>query len=218
MSDEMARRCARAEMREMDLRAAVSQRDDTIKALRAELDETWLGPDSPDAFRRPTAEAYGRLCGLYNESVARIRSMEFNLSELSAMSADYRNREAASLTRAEALEAEIKAMRDSSTEAPIPYIERRYPTRQDMRVEIARLSNLVRIYKPVGPVPLVMYCPAGHPHVDEGEWATRPHKTHQCQANVFGDCMCYHREKCKCICGLEWRPAEFATVGVRARP
>jgi hypothetical protein len=31
------------------------------------------------------------------------------------------------------------------------------------------------------PVPLVLYCPAGHLHVDEGEWATRPHKTHQCQ-------------------------------------
>lgn len=30
---------------------------------------------------------------------------------------------------------------DSSTEKPIPYAERRYPTRQDMRLEIARLTK-----------------------------------------------------------------------------
>lgn len=34
-------------------------------------------------------------------------------------------------------------------------------------------------------------------HVDEGEWSKRKHKTHQCQK-----------------CGHEWRPFEFATVGV----
>lgn len=68
------------------------------------------------------------------------------------------------------------------------------------------------------PVPLVMHCPAGHPHVDEGEWATRPHRTHQCQVLVpcaaceAGDEWC---EKTR-ICGLEWRPAQFPTVGVAA--
>jgi hypothetical protein len=48
------------------------------------------------------------------------------------------------------------------------------------------------------PIPMVIYCPACQTvHIDEGEWATRPHKTHQCQ-------------KCK----LEWRPYPYATVGV----
>lgn len=41
-------------------------------------------------------------------------------------------------------------------------------------------------------------CPkCGTKHVDEGEWATRKHKTHQCQA-------CMH----------EWRPFEFPTFGI----
>lgn len=34
-------------------------------------------------------------------------------------------------------------------------------------------------------------------HVDKGEWATRPHKTHRCEN-----------------CGSEWRPFNYATVGV----
>ena len=64
------------------------------------------------------------------------------------------------------------------------------------------------------PLPLVMYCPAGHQHIDEGEWATKPHKTHQCQVKVTSD-----REELRAvgywdICGLEWRPADFPTVGV----
>lgn len=97
----------------------------------------------------------------------------------------------------------------SSTEKPIPYSERRYPTRQDMRVEIARLNGLVNLYKPAGPVPLVMYCPAGHPHVDEGEWATRSHKTHECQYWVEKK-VGPGQERC----GRTWKPAEFPTVGV----
>lgn len=48
------------------------------------------------------------------------------------------------------------------------------------------------------PEPLVMDCPScGVRHIDEGVWATKPHKTHQCQA-----------------CGQEWRPKETPTVGV----
>lgn len=47
-------------------------------------------------------------------------------------------------------------------------------------------------------VTLSLWCPdCGQPHVDEGEWETRPHKTHQCQA-----------------CGHEWRPFDYPTVGV----
>lgn len=51
------------------------------------------------------------------------------------------------------------------------------------------------------PAPAHLYCPAcGLLHVDEGEWATRPHRTHECQ-----------RKSCKKL----WRPFEFPTVGVR---
>lgn len=51
---------------------------------------------------------------------------------------------------------------------------------------------------PQGPIPVVIDCPrCGCRHIDEGEWATKPHKTHQCQS-----------------CKHEWRPFEVPTVGV----
>ena len=53
----------------------------------------------------------------------------------------------------------------------------------------------------LNPIPMQMNCPeCGEPHVDEGPWATRLHKTHQCQA-----------------CKHEWRPYEYPTVGVAAQ-
>lgn len=67
------------------------------------------------------------------------------------------------------------------------------------------------------PRPMVLYCPAGHQHIDEGEWATRPHKTHRCQhfeeRVVYGTGAVY-----KARCGLEWRPANLPTVGVKSLP
>lgn len=54
--------------------------------------------------------------------------------------------------------------------------------------------------KRVTPHPIVTHCPqCGLQHVDEAEWAFRPHRTHQCQG-------CMH----------EWRPFEIPTRGVRA--
>lgn len=45
-------------------------------------------------------------------------------------------------------------------------------------------------------------CPGcGELHIDEGEFATKPHHTHSCQH-----------------CGLTWRPAVVHTVGVRFLP
>lgn len=41
----------------------------------------------------------------------------------------------------------------------------------------------------------------GELHIDEGEFATKPHHTHSCQH-----------------CGLTWRPAVVHTVGVRFLP
>lgn len=60
---------------------------------------------------------------------------------------------------------------------------------------IARLGGETK----ANPVPLVdLLCPnCAAVHVDEGEWATRLHKTHQCQN-----------------CKYEWRPFPYATVGV----
>lgn len=46
-----------------------------------------------------------------------------------------------------------------------------------------------------------MQVPCGELHVDEGEFATKPHHTHACQK-----------------CGMVWRPAVMATVGVRFLP
>ena len=52
------------------------------------------------------------------------------------------------------------------------------------------------------PIPMLLWCPACHErHVDEGEFATRPHRDHACQ-----------------YCGLVWRPALVDTVGVRFLP
>jgi len=52
------------------------------------------------------------------------------------------------------------------------------------------------------PIPMRLICPSCMSlHIDEGEFATRPHHTHACQA-----------------CGAVWRPAIVATVGVRFLP
>lgn len=54
----------------------------------------------------------------------------------------------------------------------------------------------------VQPIPMVLTCPScGVRHIDEGEFATRPHHTHACQS-----------------CGVVWRPAIVPTVGVRFLP
>jgi len=48
------------------------------------------------------------------------------------------------------------------------------------------------------PVRMILKCPAcGEQHIDKGEWATKPHRTHLCEK-----------------CNHEWRPFEFPTVGV----
>lgn len=52
------------------------------------------------------------------------------------------------------------------------------------------------------PLPVRLLCPTcGGLHVDEGEWATRPHHTHAYQ-----------------LCGEVWRPTVGPTVGVRFLP
>ena len=52
------------------------------------------------------------------------------------------------------------------------------------------------------PVPMILNCPScGERHIDEEEFATKPHHTHACQN-----------------CGMVWRPAKVDTVGVRFLP
>lgn len=52
------------------------------------------------------------------------------------------------------------------------------------------------------PIPMRLPCPScGALHIDEGEFATEPHHTHACQS-----------------CGMVWRPAVVATVGVQFLP
>ena len=56
----------------------------------------------------------------------------------------------------------------------------------------------------VKPIPMILDCPMCHfKHVDEGEFATKPHHTHACQGPK---------------CGLVWRPAIVPTVGVEYLP
>lgn len=52
------------------------------------------------------------------------------------------------------------------------------------------------------PVPMLLTCPVCHVrHIDRGPFATKPHHTHACQS-----------------CGIVWRPALIATVGVAFLP
>lgn len=52
------------------------------------------------------------------------------------------------------------------------------------------------------PIPMLLDCPACHkPHIDEGEYATKPHRTHKCLG-----------------CGKEWRSSLVHTVGVKELP
>lgn len=48
------------------------------------------------------------------------------------------------------------------------------------------------------PKPVFLFCPkCGFLHVDEGEWATKPHRTHLCTE-----------------CGHKWKPHAYPTVGI----
>lgn len=52
------------------------------------------------------------------------------------------------------------------------------------------------------PVPMLLTCPScGERHIDEGDFADKEHHTHACQH-----------------CGMCWRPAVVATVGVQFLP
>jgi predicted RNA-binding Zn-ribbon protein involved in translation (DUF1610 family) len=70
---------------------------------------------------------------------------------------------------------------------------------------LAKELDQLRQYTSVGnlpPIPMRLRCPScGEIHIDEGEFATKPHHTHACQH-----------------CGEVWRPALVTTVGVKFLP
>jgi len=71
---------------------------------------------------------------------------------------------------------------------------------RDFRSAMAEAENLTALKKE--PVPMRITCPeCGTLHIDEGEFATKPHHTHACQS-----------------CGHVWRPAIVPTVGVQFLP
>lgn len=63
-------------------------------------------------------------------------------------------------------------------------------------------SDSAAAARAAGPIPMYLTCPkCSERHIDVGEFATKPHHTHACQA-----------------CGLTWRPAIAPTVGVAFLP
>lgn len=64
------------------------------------------------------------------------------------------------------------------------------------------IKAAMELMKGVVVIQLRIHCPeCGALHVDEGEYATKPHHTHACQS-----------------CGNVWRPAIPNTLGVRFLP
>lgn len=52
------------------------------------------------------------------------------------------------------------------------------------------------------PIPMILTCPScSERHIDDGEFADKPHHTHACQS-----------------CGMCWRPAIVPTCGVQFLP
>lgn len=73
----------------------------------------------------------------------------------------------------------------------------------DMKPDPRRLPiEYPRDPEPPAPIPMRLICEGcGELHIDEAEFATKPHHTHSCQH-----------------CGMTWRPAVVSTVGVRFLP
>lgn len=65
-----------------------------------------------------------------------------------------------------------------------------------------RFEAIAAEVQAIAPIPMRLTCPScSELHIDDGEFATKPHHTHACQH-----------------CGNVWRPAIAPTVGVRFLP
>lgn len=78
---------------------------------------------------------------------------------------------------------------------------------RNREVSLGDVSDILEAYRRLSSrssagavIQMELHCPFCHEqHIDEGEWETRPHKTHLCV-------RCEH----------QWRPANVPTVGVRS--
>ncbi|AJW98427.1 putative gp38 [Burkholderia gladioli] len=65
------------------------------------------------------------------------------------------------------------------------------------------------------PIPMLLFCPrCGTQHIDAEEWADDPHDIEQGRMRVWSNPP--HRSHLCHACGIVWRPADVATVGVEA--
>jgi predicted RNA-binding Zn-ribbon protein involved in translation (DUF1610 family) len=81
-------------------------------------------------------------------------------------------------------------------------LRRAHLLEMNMRQSAEHELKVLKASAVVPPIPMRLTCPdCGELHIDEGEFATKLHHTHSCQN-----------------CGLTWRPAVVATVGVRFLP
>jgi hypothetical protein len=72
----------------------------------------------------------------------------------------------------------------------------------DAQRAIGLVAEILGLDNSIGPIAMILTCPSCKTrHIDEGEFATKHHHTHACQA-----------------CGMVWRPAIVATVGVQFLP
>lgn len=73
---------------------------------------------------------------------------------------------------------------------------------QDALCDSIEAAERARVVSDTAGIPMLLHCPMCNArHIDEGEFATKPHHTHACQS-----------------CGHCWRPAIVATVGVQFLP
>jgi len=69
---------------------------------------------------------------------------------------------------------------------------------------MSRIPDFILETEKLGPtytIPVILFCPNGHRHIDEGRFAEKAHHTHACQE-----------------CGIVWRPAIVNTHGVQFLP
>lgn len=65
-------------------------------------------------------------------------------------------------------------------------------------IDLIEPSRLTELHS----IPMLIWCPdCNTRHIDQGEFAYKPHHTHACQC-----------------CGNVWRPAKVNTLGVRFLP
>lgn len=157
---------------------------------------------------------------------ARVKELELGVLEHVRVCVKGSERAKLSESREQALAAQVKAMREALSTAMKQYSKEpdyKNGWRSGMSDErYAELTAVLTITESAAerrvaaPIPMVMYCPDGHQHIDKDEWATKPHKTHQCQVIPgcrYPGCRNLHSHE---MCGLEWRPSEHPTVGVAA--